>query len=235
MQCHCNSAVILHSVSEPVKAGDRRAARRAETEDRLLQAAAELFVTRGYVATSLSQIAAAAGLSDRTVYVRFGTKAALLARAIGVALVGDTQPIPVAERDWVQAAMTAPTAIERITRYAHGARGLFERAGALLAVAAQAEHLEPTIADAAQAGRLETYSQHEGFWSAMRDDGLLAPDADLQWLARTSTVLGSADTYVQTVKLFGWDPDTYEAWLRESWLRLIDGSGYRVSGCGAVD
>jgi AcrR family transcriptional regulator len=208
------------------KSGDRsgglQAARRAESEARLVAAATELFVAQGYAATTLAQVAARSGLAERTVYLRFGTKAALLARAIGVALVGDTEPVPVAGREWVHRALTAPSAAERIAIEARGARDLFERAGPLLAVATQAEPTEPAIAAAAQAGRQETHEAHRAFWQAMADDGLLPQGADIQWLVDTSTLLGSADTYVQMTRLVGWDPDTYEIWRRRTWTRLLN-------------
>ena len=49
---------------------------RAEaTEARIVAAATELFVQRGYRGTTMSDVAQQAGASDRTVYVRFATKA----------------------------------------------------------------------------------------------------------------------------------------------------------------
>jgi AcrR family transcriptional regulator len=102
MQLYCTN------MPDPVKP-DRRAARRAETEARLIAAASDLFVQRGYAATTLADVAEQAGLAPRTVYLRFSTKAELLRRCIGAAIVGDTAPVPLAERDWLAATMTAPT------------------------------------------------------------------------------------------------------------------------------
>jgi AcrR family transcriptional regulator len=52
---------------------------------RLIQAATELFIERGYAATTLADIAVQAGLAPRAVYLRFATKADLLQRYIGLA------------------------------------------------------------------------------------------------------------------------------------------------------
>ena len=60
----------------------------------------------GYAATTIAAIAAAAGVSVPTVYAGFPTKADLLRRAIEVAMAGDDDPIPVADRptfQWVSA------------------------------------------------------------------------------------------------------------------------------------
>ncbi|MFB9925420.1 helix-turn-helix domain-containing protein [Amycolatopsis halotolerans] len=54
--------------------------------------ARELFLEHGYAATALTQVARQAGVAPRTVYVRFGTKAASFRRGIDEALVGDAEP-----------------------------------------------------------------------------------------------------------------------------------------------
>ena len=207
-------------MSEDVNRIDLRDARKADTEDRVIAAASDLFVAQGYAATALTQIATLAGVAPRTVYVRFGTKAALLSRAIDVALVGDTAPVSVADRAWYQQSLTLPTASERHVVFARGARLLFERAGRLLIVAAQAETTEPTIATAAQEARRATRQNHRTFWHAMQRDGLLPDGVDFEWLVDTSALLGSADTYVQITRLYDWNLDTYEAWLCTTWTRL---------------
>jgi len=58
MQRPCNNAVILHFAPRDVK--DLRAARVAETEERILPAARELFVRDGYAATTLTAVGDAA-------------------------------------------------------------------------------------------------------------------------------------------------------------------------------
>lgn len=210
---------------------DLRTLRKADTEQRIIAAAARMFQADGYAATTLSGVAAAAGVGDRTVYVRFGTKAELLKRAIGVALVGDLLPVDVAGREWSIRASSAPTLQERVAAYADGARGLMERAGALIAVAQQAEATEPEIAQAAQAAREDTVVQIRRFWERLRADGLMHVDADLEWVVATSTLLGAAQTYVLMTQMLRWDPPTYREWLYRTWMQLATmPSGDRASG-----
>jgi AcrR family transcriptional regulator len=198
------------------------AARRvADTEERLLAAATRLFVRDGYAATTLTAVATEAGVAPRTVYVRFGTKAALLKRAVDVAVVGDTAPVSVVERDWLQRARTASTLDDRIRLLARGSSRLMQRAGALFAVAAEAAATEPVIAAAAQSGREVTREMFREFWRAAHKDGLLPAAADVRWLADTSAVLGSADTYVHIARTYAWSTSAYERWLARSWRRLV--------------
>ncbi len=55
-----------------------QADRRADTRERLLRAAAELFASRGYDAVSVDEVAAAADRSSGAVYAHFGSKQGLL-------------------------------------------------------------------------------------------------------------------------------------------------------------
>ncbi|MFG1705266.1 TetR family transcriptional regulator [Nonomuraea sp. M3C6] len=54
----------------------------AETRERLLRAAAEVFAERGYDGTRVADIAAAAGVSNGALYAHFGSKAKLLVAAL---------------------------------------------------------------------------------------------------------------------------------------------------------
>jgi AcrR family transcriptional regulator len=197
-----------------------RQAQVAQTEQRILAAATELFLSEGYVATTLEAVARRAEVGARTVYVRFGTKAALFKRVVDIAIVGDTEPIDVLGRDWMQAALTAPTAAERLAASAAAGRQIMERTGALFAVAQQAAAVEPLIAGYWQEGREQTRHANAVFWTRMADDGLLDPAIDIDWLIDTTTILAAAETYLLIIRLTGWDLDTYQNWLTAVWTKL---------------
>ena len=55
------------------------AARARATRARVVAAAAPLFVTRGYLDTTMAELAGAAGVAVQTLYLAFGSKAAVLA------------------------------------------------------------------------------------------------------------------------------------------------------------
>ncbi|MFI6500071.1 TetR family transcriptional regulator [Nonomuraea typhae] len=54
----------------------------AETRERLLRAAADVFAERGYDGTRVADIAASAGVSNGALYAHFGSKADLLVAAL---------------------------------------------------------------------------------------------------------------------------------------------------------
>lgn len=197
-----------------------RQAQIAQTEQRIVAAATGLFLADGYVATTLEAVAKRAQVGARTVYLRFGTKAALFKRVVDVTIVGDTEPVDVLGRDWMRAALTAPTAAERLMASAAATRQIMERTGPLFAVAQQAAAVEPFIAEQWQQGREQTRYAHEVFWTRMAEDGLLDPRLDLGWLIDTSAILAAAETYLLITRLTGWDLDAYQDWLVTTSTRL---------------
>lgn len=198
-----------------------RQAQVAHTEQRILVAATELFLEGGYLATTLEAVARRAQVGARTVYLRFGTKAALFKRVVDVAIVGDTEPVDVLGRDWVQATLTAPTAAERIAASAAAGRQIMQRTGALFAVAQQAAAVEPLIAGFWQQGREQSRRVHALFWTRMAEDGLLDPAVDLAWLIDTTAILAAAETYLLVTRMIGWDLDAYERWLARTLSQLM--------------
>jgi len=72
------------------------------------------FLERGYTATTIDEIAAAAGVSKLTVFTAVGNKAQLLKAARDVAMAGDDGPAPVARRPSVERARDAQTAAEAL-------------------------------------------------------------------------------------------------------------------------
>jgi AcrR family transcriptional regulator len=197
-----------------------RQAQIAQTEQRIIAAATDLFLADGYVATTLEAVAKRARVGARTVYLRFGTKAALFKRVVDVAIAGDTEHVDVLGREWAQAALTAPTAAERIAASAAVGRQIMERTGALFAVAQQAAAMEPLIAGFWQQGREQARHAHAVLWTRMADDGLLDPAVDLDWLIETSSVLAAAETYLLITRLTGWDLNAYQDWLATTLARL---------------
>ena len=184
-----------------------RQAQVAHTEQRILAAATELFLAHGYLATTLESVARRA-------------QVALFKRVIDVAIVGDTEPVDVLGRDWMQAAMTAPTAAERMAASAAASRQIMQRTGALFAVAQQAAAVEPMIAGFWQQGREQARHVHALFWNRMAEDGLLDPAIDLTWLIDTTNILAAAETYLLISRITGWDLDAYERWLVRTMSQL---------------
>jgi AcrR family transcriptional regulator len=75
-----------------------RAAQASRTRAQVLAAATACFEGSGWSGTTVATIAKRAGVAVETVYSAFGSKKELLRNVIDVAVVGDTEPVPLAER-----------------------------------------------------------------------------------------------------------------------------------------
>ena len=93
----------------------RRTLQAAQTRDAVVHAAIERFGSSGWAGTTLAAIAEDAGVSVETIYNGFGSKKALLRAAMDVAVAGDTDPTPIAERPELGSLATG-TLDERIAR-----------------------------------------------------------------------------------------------------------------------
>jgi AcrR family transcriptional regulator len=73
------------------------------TRRAIVTAAHDLFLAQGYAATTIDGIAEAAHVSRRTAFNSVGGKAALLKLALDWAIVGDDEPITMADRPAIKA------------------------------------------------------------------------------------------------------------------------------------
>src|SRR3954465_5058548 len=86
----------------------RSAIRRGDAPALICAAAQRLFSTKGYLATSIADIAAEAGVARPTVFTAVGTKPVILKAVVAQAMAGDDEPHPVAERPWFTEALEEP-------------------------------------------------------------------------------------------------------------------------------
>ena len=75
-----------------------RARQAAGTKAQVLAAAAELFQESGWSGTTVAAIAQRAEVAVETVYSGFGSKKQVLRAVVDFAVVGDADPVPLAER-----------------------------------------------------------------------------------------------------------------------------------------
>src|SRR3954454_21499481 len=93
-----------------VNSENKKTRKPKETRRRMLEAARDLFVERGYGATALQEIADRAGVAVQTIYFTFGNKRALLKELAAVSIAGDDEPIATMDRQWFREVLAAETA-----------------------------------------------------------------------------------------------------------------------------
>ncbi|MER7456464.1 helix-turn-helix domain-containing protein [Micromonospora sp. NPDC126480] len=117
------------------------------TRQAVVAAATDLFVARGYAATSLADVAVEAGVARPTVSAAFGSKAALLRQVLDEALAGDDEPVPVAERQWFRPVWDGRTGAEVLDGYAGVCTLIGARAARVFETVRRAADGTPEVAE----------------------------------------------------------------------------------------
>jgi len=195
--------------------------RRAEyaqlTREGILNAARELFVGKGYFATTVEEIARTARVAPATVYAVGGGKHGLLRTLIETGTSTD-------EVAKILARITSATDPDELIRFiVHCTRVLFEEWSGLMRQVVAAAGQEPRVRESmqiahdSQRGGLQLTAQQLGRMNALRDGLDVAGATDLLWLH-----LCNAAYFIRTDDL-GWSLDRSEAWLNETLPVLLLG------------
>jgi AcrR family transcriptional regulator len=203
-------------MAEPVKKrtidSPLRREQAAQTRQRILDAARQLFATRGYVATTMSAIARQAGVAVETIYASAGAKPVILATLADQAVAGqDPEPSPHRER--VKRLLAKRPAGQWLSDYAAELRQIQQRAADINTATRHAAAADPEIA-ALWAEKM--HARLDGIRplaAALADRGMLAPGLTASRAADIIWTLGSPETYHLLVTDRGWDPEDYQCWL----------------------
>ena len=85
---------------------------------RILDAARARFLSDGFAATTIAQVAADADVAVQTVTKHFASKPGLVKALFDVALVGDDAGVPLAAREWITAILEQPDPRWKLRMYA---------------------------------------------------------------------------------------------------------------------
>jgi AcrR family transcriptional regulator len=209
--------------SRPYSSALRRE-RAAATRQRVLAAARELFLERGYARTTAREIAARAAVSLDTVYAAAGRKPQIMLELVEQAISGQDRAVPAEARDYVQSVQEAAGARAKIEIYAAALAAVLPRLAPLVQVLREAA---PADADCARLWRGIADRRAANmllFARDLRATGELRPDlddadvADLVW----ST---NAPEYYQLLSERGWTPERYRRLVVDVWTRVLLAAG----------
>ena len=110
----------------------RTTIRRGDAPALICAAAYRLFSDKGYLATSIEDIAAEAGVARPTIFTAVGPKATILRLVVDQALAGDDAPVPIAQRPWWREAIDEPDAVRSIHLHARNMCLINQRAAPVL-------------------------------------------------------------------------------------------------------
>ncbi len=188
-----------------------RADQAQQTRRRILEAARDLFVERGYAGTTVAAVAADAGVSPETVYLTLGGKRGLLEGVMDI--TGPHETVGDDDRWWEMVA-DLPDAAERLDQMVEYSCRIMARTRPIHAIIRGAADKEAFAADLGRrllnerlTNQTDRISRYLG--DALRP-GLTAVEAGQRYCA-----LASPDLYhLLTVEL-GWTADAHRAWLAQ--------------------
>ena len=195
------------------EAGRRREARARQTRQRIISAALQLFLERGYVATTIEAIAKQSGVAPATVYQAFGTKQAILAAALDITVGGDDQPLIVLDRDWVSAARRQRFPKKQLGLVVAGACQIAARTAPLKEVMRDAAATEPGVRELVRQDHERRRLTQEALVRFLVERRPLRDGMDVHRAADTFFAVVNSYTYELLVGYCGWAPAEWQDWL----------------------
>lgn len=200
---------------------ERRREASRQTRRRIIDAARQLFVTQGYRATTISDVATHAEVNVDTVYALVGRKPVLLRELVEEAISGADHPIAAEQRRYVLDIRAERDPARKLEIYAHAVRRIQERMAPLFlalrdaaATEAEAEAVWHEISER-RAANMRLFIHDIKAAGGLRAGLSVDAAADTVWL------MNSSDVYVLLTVDRGWSPQRFERWLAASWKRLI--------------
>ncbi|MGZ4673726.1 MAG: TetR/AcrR family transcriptional regulator [Ilumatobacteraceae bacterium] len=173
--------------------GRRQQARR--TRLAVLEAARRLFLDAGYAATTIAAVAEAAGVSVETIYKAFDNKPGLVKALFDVAVVGDDEPVPMMQREFVRRNMAEPDPRKKLADYGEHVGEISPRTCPILLV----------VRDAAAAD-----SGAAGVWAKLQSERLTGMTMFAQHLAAGGHL--RADISIEEARDVLWTHNSVELW-----------------------
>jgi AcrR family transcriptional regulator len=199
----------------------RRVEQAAATRRAVLTAARDLFVSNGYTATTIADIAERARVSLDTIYATVGRKPALLRELVETAISGTEQAVPAEQRDYVMRIGAAATAVDKITIYAHAITGIQQRMAPVFLALRDAATTDPDCAALWAEIAQRRATNMRTFAADLRSTGQLRDDLSDEQVADIIWSMNAAEYWVLLVRERGWTPDQFADWLTDAWARLL--------------
>ena len=189
------------------------------TRGRILDAASELFLERGYARTTMRDIAKRADVARDTVHAIFGNKARVLTALIDVRLVPDTGVDNITQRPDALAIRNEPDQRKQIELFANFIAGISTGIRPVFEILRTASAVEPEMAkvfeemDRNRMINMQTYAK----WIAAR--GPLRVNTrragEIIW------AIASPDVSRMLCEEIGWSESQHARWLADTLIRTL--------------
>ena len=191
----------------------------ARTRARILDAAAELFLERGYGRTTVQEVADRAGVARDTVHAIFGSKARVLTALVDTRLVPDGAVANVAETPPAQAVKQEVDPRKQVELFAAWIAAMSTRLRPVFEILRTASAVEPDMAaiftemDRFRLKNMQTYAR----WFAARGPLRVSTKraGEIIW------ALASPDVARMLCDELGWSEAEHARWLADTLTRSL--------------
>ena len=195
---------------------ERAEEERRATQLRVVEAARRLFLTNGYAATTMAEIAREAGVAVQSVYSAGQSKADLLHLVTDLAVAGDDQQVMLLQRPDFAAVANESDPERQVRMIAALIAATMERLAPVWVAYREAAAVDAKAAAnlvAAHQRRHETFAGMIGMIPEHRLRRSPEEATDTAW------AIGSIDVFLLLRSIQGWDATRYATWLRQT---LVD-------------
>ena len=204
------------SYHSPVRVQQAAARRQA-----LAEAARDLFVERGYPATTMDAVATRADVSLKTAYNAYKTKAGLLRAVWDLSLKGDLDEAPIGERNWYTSLMSESDPHRQLAMAAENSRIVKTRIGPVLRVIRDAAPVDEDLTALWELIQSDFWANQRAIVESLADKGALRPGLDVQRATDLLWMLNHPDVWLLLVDRRAWSPDDWEEWFAKTCQELL--------------
>ena len=176
-------------------------------------AARELFLERGYGATTIEAISERADVPPATVYRLFSSKHGILKALFDVSIVGDDEDVPMADRPQVRSALDERDPTGQLAGFVAIAVQVNERVGPLYRILVSAAGTDPDAAAQLEELAQQRQRGQRSIARALSRAGALRPELRERDAADLIHAFLSPELYRLLVLDRGWMPERYARWL----------------------
>jgi len=195
---------------------DRRRQQARARRLAVVRAARELFERDGFRQTTITAIAAAAGVSAESVYKNFGRKANVAKAVFDLVIAGDDEPVPIAQRTASPAMREEPYVRTKIALFIDGLAQRQAQSAKVQILIRDGRHVDDALIPVWATLHEEGLTGMTMLGQHLFDTGQLRQGIDPEEVRDVLWNYLAIDTYERLVLFLGWPLERYTQWLTQA-------------------
>lgn len=194
----------------------RRRKRAHETRQEILATARALFLADGYARTTMTAIAAGAGVSVETLYGTWRSKAGLVRALLREGLRGEEDGPPLEQSDAIKAVIAEPRPRRQLELYGSLLGEIQPKVAPIVRLLREGSSSDRHLARAYEQHKRERLEAMQRFSALLQSHGALRHGLTAGQARDILWTLNSSDVYELLVDERGWSAQRYGRWIAET-------------------